>query len=287
MCESTQVLLFSLRNIKTSVLPIVMVPRQRLSRECNEAIQNLGAEVREVEEISVTKTASAKQFNKHLRFTKLLAWNLTEFDRIILVDSDMVVLRNIDHLFAHPPLSAVEDPGAPGIFNSGFMVICPDAQIFAAMLRELPSAPSYNSGDQGFLNYFFRDEWISNPKLRLPITYNIFPRMKHYASWGLYRNEMYILHFTAEVKPWTFFRQYHPNWLREFDSELSWIWWEHKIKKVGLGVSLAPHAALDECSPFFHLLLRAGCAVADRACRPNSRDKRWSTEQTCELSRME
>lgn len=232
-CEATAVLLFSLSNTGTNVPRIVLAPRQRLGSDCKQAIQDLGADLREVDEISIMKTPSGREFNKHLRFTKLLAWSLVDYHKIILLDSDMVVLQNIDHLFMHPELSAVEDPGSPGLFNSGLMVIRPDLHILSAMLSALPDSLTYNGGDQGFLNSFFEDEWTRNLALRLPITYNVFPRMRHYASWGLYRRDIHILHFTAEVKPWTFYYQYHPNWVREFDSGLTWIWMEHKIKKVG------------------------------------------------------
>jgi len=231
-CEATEVLLYSLNNTSTNIPCIVLAPQRRLSSDCKQAFQNLGGDLREVEEISITKTESAKEFNKHLRFTKLLAWSLVEFQRVVLIDSDMVVVRNIDHLFASPELSAVEDPGSPGLFNSGLMVIRPDTEILSSMLSALPNASTYNGGDQGFLNFYFKDEWTNNPALRLPIIYNIFPRLKHYASWGLYRPNIHVLHFTAEVKPWTFHTQYHPNWLREFDAELTWIWVQHKIQKV-------------------------------------------------------
>lgn len=44
--------------------------------------------------------------NQHLRTTKLRVWSFTEFEKVILMDSDMVVLKNIDHLFAKPDGSA-------------------------------------------------------------------------------------------------------------------------------------------------------------------------------------
>jgi len=232
-CEATQVLLFSLAKTGTLMPRVVLAARGQLSPVCQQVVKGLGGELREVDAISFTRTASAKRLNKHLRFTKLLAWNLVDYEKVVLIDSDMVVLRNIDHLFGHAECSAVEDPGSPGLFNSGLMVIRPDTEVFDAMLKSLPNLQSYNSGDQGFLNLFFNQTWTTNPALRLPITYNIFPRMKHYASWGLYKKDMHVLHFTAEIKPWTFYSQYHPNWMREFDSELAYIWMEHKIRKVG------------------------------------------------------
>ena len=40
-------------------------------------------------------------------FDKLLIWGLTQFEKIVFLDCDMLVVRNIDGLFEHDPFSAV------------------------------------------------------------------------------------------------------------------------------------------------------------------------------------
>ena len=43
-------------------------------------------------------------------------------------------------------------------FNSGVIVLEPSASLFETMQAALPVLPSYDGGDQGFLNAFF-DQW--------------------------------------------------------------------------------------------------------------------------------
>lgn len=56
---------------------------------------------------------------KSLRFTKLEVWRLTTYKKVVLIDTDTMVLKSIDALFTCPAGSAVADLGAPGNFNSG------------------------------------------------------------------------------------------------------------------------------------------------------------------------
>ena len=46
-------------------------------------------------------------------FTKLRVWELEEFDKVVLLDADMVVLQNIDELFDRPELAAAPETFTP------------------------------------------------------------------------------------------------------------------------------------------------------------------------------
>ncbi len=67
------------------------------------------------------------------------------------------------------PLDESEKP-APGslassamIFNSGMMLLQPSMDTYERLLEALPLLPSYNGGDQGFLNIFFQEQWMILP----------------------------------------------------------------------------------------------------------------------------
>lgn len=67
-----------------------------------EAARQLGCRVVEVERLGFEGKAelAAERFAEV--WTKLRAWTLTEYERVILVDSDMLVRRNMDELFEQP-----------------------------------------------------------------------------------------------------------------------------------------------------------------------------------------
>ena len=121
---------------------------------------------------------------KSLRFTKLEAWRLTEYRKVVLIDTDTLVLKPIDALFTCPQGSAVGDMGAPGNFNSGVFVLEPSEAVYSELRRLTPLLISYNQGDQGFLNKAF-PEWRLRPELQLPEVYNYFLKWRNSNSCAL------------------------------------------------------------------------------------------------------
>ncbi len=139
-------------------------------------------------------------------FTKLRAFALEGFAKLVLLDADTIVLQNIDDLFERPSIAAAPDFLLPDRFNSGVMVIEPDAGTFARMMDALATADSYDGGDQGFLNTFYPDWYVSPAAHRLPAGYNMhqfiyqFVRA-HPTLLPQLEQEAKIIHYTVQ-KPW-------------------------------------------------------------------------------------
>lgn len=139
-------------------------------------------------------------------FTKLRAFGLAEFDKIVLLDADTIVLRNVEELFERPSFSAAPDFFLPDRFNSGVMVIEPSPALFATLEQALHGSHSYDGGDQGFLNEFFPTWYEGAPAHRLRSGYNL----HHFVFQFLLGrkalrqhvlDEVRIIHFTLQ-KPW-------------------------------------------------------------------------------------
>lgn len=173
--------------------------RSRLEAESWETVDTefLGSPSREAE-------AVFPRFRN--TFSKLRAFGLAEFDKIVLLDADTVVLRNIDDLFERPNFSAAPDFFMPDRFNSGVMVVEPSAALFARLSDALRASTSYDGGDQGFLNEFF-PTWYEGPAAhRLRAGYNL-----HHFVFQFLRSrpvlrervmaEVRVVHFTLQ-KPW-------------------------------------------------------------------------------------
>ncbi|KNE61554.1 hypothetical protein AMAG_06370 [Allomyces macrogynus ATCC 38327] len=137
-------------------------------------------------------------------FTKLRAWTLVQYDRVVLLDADTLVLRNVDGLLDRAQLSAAPDAGWPDMFNSGVMVIEPSLATFHALRAELRAHGSLDGGDQGLLNQFFGATWRANPALHLPFTDNVTPSQSYMCIPALraFGDTIRIVHFIGRVKPW-------------------------------------------------------------------------------------
>jgi len=203
-----QVVIQSLRNTNTSVQTFVCLVTDEISMESTLSLRRMGCDVRVVAPLANPQHDTVERTWFRSTYTKLHIWNLTEFDTIVYLDSDLLVLKNIDDLFVRPftTLAAAPDMLPPDQFQSGLLAIKPNNRTYARMLEQMMVLPSYDGGDQGFLNSFFRN-WYEMPShSRLPSTYNIVQTMAHLypPAWKLHEPNMRVLHFSGDphMKPW-------------------------------------------------------------------------------------
>ena len=147
-------------------------------------------------------------------FDKLMIWGLTEYEKIVFLDSDMIVLNNIDDLFQKPSFSAV----ALGklLFNweyanAGLIVMEPSNDICNKMIKLIPITvedrieKNHFVGDEDVL-YDYMPDWKSRQDLHLHEGYNMFFRKMtdYHKRFGFtYQEDIKIVHFIGlHDKPW-------------------------------------------------------------------------------------
>jgi alpha-N-acetylglucosamine transferase len=151
-------------------------------------------------------------------FCKLRLWELEEYRRVVFLDADTLVLRNVDRLFEYP-----EGAAAPNLYesledfhrlNSGVFVAAPSKRTFATMCEALDRPGAFwRRTDQTFLESFWPD-WHG-----LPYTYNTlqYVYLNLPALWRWDR--ISVLHYQYE-KPW---QEDHPK--RDALAPLIDVWW--------------------------------------------------------------
>ncbi|BFG36973.1 hypothetical protein CerSpe_232470 [Prunus speciosa] len=170
------------------------------------SIQGLTAAGWKIKQIERIRSAFARKGSyNEWNYSKLRLWQLTEYDKVIFIDADLLVLKNIDRFFIHPQLSAVSNNKM--LFNSGLMVVEPSNCMFEYLMRKTFKIKPYNGGDQGFLNEIFT--WWH----RLPWRLNA---LKMFNRPSKERNDemakdLYAIHYLGK-KPWTCYRDYDCNW---------------------------------------------------------------------------
>eukprot|EP01095_Lingulamoeba_sp_RSL-Kostka_P016626 TRINITY_DN8193_c2_g1_i4.p1 TRINITY_DN8193_c2_g1~~TRINITY_DN8193_c2_g1_i4.p1 ORF type:complete len:444 (+),score=47.43 TRINITY_DN8193_c2_g1_i4:479-1810(+) len=169
-------------------------------------------------------------------FSKLNIYNLTEYDKVVYLDTDILVLENVDELFFCPGYCAAL---RNAFFNTGVIVLKPSVDLFEDLLDKRLSLPSYNAGEQGLMNSYFHDfdlrcEGFNGDEEtlmrldggkcgRLPAYYNgdLGPYYLANAKWNLpeKRTQPKILHFTlGTYKPW--------QWWSYAPFDIMWVWYE-------------------------------------------------------------
>lgn len=181
-------------------------------------------------------------------FFKIQAAGCTEFEKIILLDCDQMLVKNIDHLFDLPAYTSTTcgrcvHPDWLSL-SSGLLVLQPSEKLHAHLLSlivpavEFKQSKGQQAGDQDVFNLAF-PEWRHHPELYLPEKYNI--------CWGwigdlcekekISPKAFYMVHFPGLKKPWDFSRHYylkifvscvrHGNWNKLIYK--TYIWRKYRV----------------------------------------------------------
>ena len=206
----------SLRRIKTAMPIVVMSTRDDLALD---ELAKEGCEIRVVDRLPFSDSfvkrhqreaqhhvapftkGSKPLFHDPLdNFCKLRLWEYTEFKRLVFLDADTIVVRDIDKLFHYPEFSA-----APNLYetladmhrlNSGVFVAEPSHATFANMLCKIDQPGQFwRRTDQTFLESYFSD-WHGLPYVFNALQYLYF-NLPELWRWSSIR----VVHYQYE-KPW-------------------------------------------------------------------------------------
>jgi len=203
--DAARTLVHSLIRAHVSAKFVAMIlPGVDAHSEC--LLQSAGWDILRVQPIPAPKPPTLDRWKD--MFTKLLLWNLTEYDKLVYLDSDTIVVDNFDEIFDSPAeFSAVGDINNRAFgftFNAGMFVLKPNSNTFNQIMQDIYKTGSYDTGaaEQSFLNWWYAYKW-----LRLPYKYNA--NLAAYydarAAWNSFGN-IKIIHYTTR-KP----NQMDPN----------------------------------------------------------------------------
>ncbi|ORZ12961.1 nucleotide-diphospho-sugar transferase [Lobosporangium transversale] len=194
-----------------------------VSRPIRDRIAQVYDAVIEIGEIDSHSTKNLQLLGRPelgITLTKIHVFNQTQYSKVIFLDADTLVMRNIDELFDSAANGALDDPdrntrfaaapdaGWPDCFNSGVFVCRPKYEDYKGLIEVAEQQGTFDGGDQGLLNSYF-DGWsrgdVSN---RLPFIYNTTPTSVYsYApAFQQYKDKLAVIHFVGTFKPWQWLR---------------------------------------------------------------------------------
>lgn len=152
-------------------------------------------------------------------FDKLQVFGLTSYSKIVFLDSDMLVVKNIDHLFdkshlsfatASEQVSGCENWTLP---NSGMMVLVPEKGLPEKIFEIWPQVQTSKKdfSDQDLIHEYFSDIIRRDQSWRVPAIYNCFvyliDKIVRERKYNLNfknqdKNTISVLHFAIKDRPW-------------------------------------------------------------------------------------
>ncbi|XP_071725474.1 putative UDP-glucuronate:xylan alpha-glucuronosyltransferase 4 [Rutidosis leptorrhynchoides] len=203
-----------------STKDLILLADDSISPKSLRGLKSAGWKIKRIQRI---KSPHAKKgaYNEY-NYSKLRIWQLIDYDKVIFIDADLIVLKNLDEFFNYPQLSAVGNDKY--LFNSGVILIEPSQCTFNNLMEKIYTFGSYNGGDQGYLNEAFT--WWH--RLHSNVNHlKVFQGTKNIKRQV--PDNLYTIHYLG-LKPWMCYKDYDCNWdmldRRRFASDLAHKkWW--------------------------------------------------------------
>jgi alpha-N-acetylglucosamine transferase len=246
----------SLKQTGTKIPIILLVSKSNISIECYDILQQSQYFERIVNVDSyLLETRNEfqlvdllKRSDLSLTLTKLNVWGLTDYDRIVYLDSDMLIYENIDCLFKiwdnlnENDIIASSDSGWPDIFNSGLFVIKPNNTTFKKLLNFYETNNSFDGADQGILNEYFnlQSNKTGGNWYRLPFIFNctLNSNYEYLPAMIRFKDSIKAFHFIGLNKPWKNHNLcYDQTYAKIFNygkDNLYQLWW-NKFNSIKIG----------------------------------------------------
>lgn len=143
---------------------VVVVPNTLNSKYQRALVEWLGeSNVHQVDTGYLMDRLTAEQGMWKQTFQKLWLHNLTMYDKVIVLDADVLIRTNIMHWFKYPTPCGIQAHDQIA-WNSGALVIKPDTAVFDQMMDMLPNISRYElkkipeNGEDIFLNAGYGDQ---------------------------------------------------------------------------------------------------------------------------------
>lgn len=211
----------SMKKVNTKY-PLHVLVTDKVSTASLELLRQLGVTYEVVDTISVSEEIHEYNSKMNARlaaiwkdcWTKFRIFDQTQFDKIVFLDADIMVLKNLDHLFKKPHMTSCLDGEYFNIwpdrdhFNSGCIVIEPSHELFEDIMTYANQLTVdqiiYQEpfADQELLNQYFSD-WVDKKELHLDKYYDVFAPYVQTDQLDDLTKNCYFIHYVGR-KPWTF-----------------------------------------------------------------------------------
>lgn len=202
--------------------------------------------------ISFENTVTVQNSYYKYANNKLYIFKLTQYDKLLFMDSDSMPLQNLDHMFMFPDMPVVApcpywEPKQQPKFVSWLMLVMPNENSFKKLLKRASDMPS--QADMETFNDVFKKEMIL-----LPSYYGLLNSEWENDGNIAFHNhdkDIYtkapIVHYTIKGKPWQHAKDFFKGKLWDIEADLLHNrWWDLRESLI------VPK--IDKLPPCFELL---------------------------------
>ena len=193
--DAVAILALSLQIANSKYPLLVAITEEIFSIELEQLLKNLNCKIKIIKSLEYSLITKKKYNNQAVLNTasKIQIFDFKEWDKLIYLDSDALILKNIDELFKKPDGSMIYIDNQPYGFT-GLFIIEPKAHLEKDFYLTLMQHCNVFDGDLlGKLWFFIKN----SPNHQIPYYY-----FQNYTPTNNIDKRIKVIHFCNQPKPW-------------------------------------------------------------------------------------
>lgn len=213
------VLGYTLMKTNTKIDRVILVTPD-VSIEFKNFLKTVYTYIIDIDYVSVSSEIFSEENTRFIDvFTKLECLALVQYQKIILLDLDMIITKNIDHLFKlNAPAACLKKYYVPygkiipsnmicvgnklvGSINAGLMLLEPNINEWDDIKKDISKSTQINKykyPEQDYLSLRYCGKWTS-----ITFNYNFQFGLTNRVKKTHYRiDDIYVIHYSSSYKPW-------------------------------------------------------------------------------------
>jgi len=214
-------LAFSLKKVKTKYDTLIMVTNDVPDNQIH-ALKKIYKKVMPINYVNIDKNIIKDYESSRFKdvFTKLQCLKLIEYEKIIMIDIDILVTKNMDHLFEMDAPAAAIRKGVIqngqkipknlivnnnrliGGINAGVMLLKPSIDEYDSIMQDITIEKNrfmkFKNPEQDYLSLRYAGKW-TNLDFKYNYQVGLTDRIKLF-NYSI--KDAYCLHYSWRIKPW-------------------------------------------------------------------------------------
>lgn len=209
---ATLILNQNLKDVK-SVYPLLVAVTENIFSEVQPYLEKENILYKIIPFMTYSKKIQEDFSGTHILniASKFALFKFYEYDKLIYLDSDILIYENIDDLFLYPDGAMYDDNGNSFIGLFSFIPKNHNADFYYVLSQIFPLIESDILQDLFF-------PFKSNPQYRIPFEYYVNITLENLDFYN--KNEFKVVHFCYKYKPW----HYHSviEYMNKFNKEFKY-----------------------------------------------------------------
>lgn len=230
-------LMYSWKQIN-SIYPYYLLITPNINKKNRKIIKWLGFKIIEIDTwASLDEGVNCSEIERQDIIAKFKVFDLIQFDKILMLDCDILFLHNTDYLFKYPTITSVS--WQPKEFRSECLLLEPNHELYLSLINYVNQYEHIKNYSSILKDFFWDLTFRRDHLFERTSFYSLLDCSNNNINWINEWMKMDIVYMTDENKPWKTATTITDSWSKDWYTAR--MLYQHYLNTLNYGIDDLRH----------------------------------------------